>query len=352
MISDSATLFSGFGGADLGLAMAGIKPIWGIEYDQKIQSVAVQNRLPILHRDVITMDYTSLQTPGWLHMSPPCVRASVAACGQDESSLDLMIADGCIRAIQELRPPWISLENVYGYETFESFRKIVIALRSEGYAVEWWRLNSADYGVPQTRKRLILLASRVSRPIKPAATHIRRHESEQLSMFPLPKWANWFDAIYDLIPTLTKTNPADWQIRKLKGTRYDTSMIIDSRQGSEDFGSRPRSKDDPIFTISAGQHMPIAFICNGTTNNNGQKLTVLNHDQPVFTVTKSTTTKQIINKWHGQWLRCSTRCIARFQTFPDSYQLPQLNKLAATGIGNAVPPIFMREIIRNQGVNL
>jgi DNA (cytosine-5)-methyltransferase 1 len=38
------------------------------------------------------------------------------------------------------------------------------------------------------------------------------------------------------------------------------------------------------------------------------------------------------------------RCLARFQSFPDWYELPAKRTLAATGIGNAVPPLLMQRI--------
>lgn len=40
----------------------------------------------------------------------------------------------------------------------------------------------------------------------------------------------------------------------------------------------------------------------------------------------------------------TTRALARFQSFPDWYQLPDNNSLACKGIGNAVPPLFMEKM--------
>lgn len=57
MIMDAMTLFGGGGGADLGLHAAGVPSIAGIEYDDRIASVARSNGLPMITADVCEVDF-------------------------------------------------------------------------------------------------------------------------------------------------------------------------------------------------------------------------------------------------------------------------------------------------------
>lgn len=63
------------------------------------------------------------------------------------------------------------MENVPGLEHHDIFREFVRALRGEGYSVEWSVLECARYGIPQRRRRLVLVASRVGEVRLPEPTH-------------------------------------------------------------------------------------------------------------------------------------------------------------------------------------
>ena len=47
----------------------------------------------------------------------------------------------------------------------------------------------------------------------------------------------------------------------------------------------------------------------------------------------------------GRVVAMTPRCLARFQSFPDSYELPESKTLAAKGIGNAVAPLMYQRIL-------
>lgn len=354
-----ASLFTGFGGAELGAKLAGLSCIWGIENDPAIADVAQQNGLTVICADVCKVDYTQLERPDWLHMSTPCTRASIANEDRGETVLDLYLARACIRAIRTLQPDYVSLENVALYEHFRSFKRIVAALRTAGYRVIWDRLNTADYGVPQTRKRLIMIASRVDFPVMPQRTHFekpgRAAGMGQMSMldtaWQAPARLGWYDAIRDLIPGLKTCAPAQWQLDRIKGTEFEHSLIVTPQNAGQEWGRGYRRADEPYFTVATKREYPRAFIVNGYGGGNNSRVTILDQDQPIFTVMGQSTGKQAIRAFAGRWVQCDPRCIARFQTFPDSYVLPPVRKLAALGIGNAIPPVFMQAIINAQGVN-
>lgn len=394
---------------------SGLKHLWGVEFNPAIAAVAELNGFASIVARVQDVDYSSLQAPYWLHMSPPCTNASNANTKGGETELDIEIAEGCIRAIRTLRPPVVSLENVLPYRKFEAFKMICGALREEGYLVEWWSLLAADYGVPQTRRRLFLVASCVRKPQRPTQTHEKRGKATgQLSLFdpPLP-WVGWYEAIEDLVDALPEDEFAPWQVERLPAGLRETMLI--GLQG-HDGGITRVSSNTPAFTITANdKQAPIrAFIVRGDntgqqrgkgyrgdiepsqtvgangaaprafllmTGNtqiakptgtgikqpdepantitvasvharaflvpggNGSNNTLLAADEPAMSVSgpKSTLTARACAG--GRVVRMTPRCLARFQSIPDSYRLPDSPGLACMIIGNAVPPKMAKVLV-------
>lgn len=179
--------FSGGGLATVGAQQAGLVPVFGVEYDADIANVYAHNlgkRVKIA--DVCEVDPLDLPPVDWFHASPPCINASIAKTDGGETGGDMALARAVIRYVTTHRPPFVSIENVWGYRKFDAFLLIVRALQDAGYAADYWHLNAADYGVPQTRKRLILVARRDGkRPRRPSPTHYD-DTSGQLDMLRAP----------------------------------------------------------------------------------------------------------------------------------------------------------------------
>lgn len=375
-MKDIISLFGGGGGADVGAQQAGYSHTLSIEYDAKIAGVAEMNGFTTMVSDVCAVDFTALAAPYWLHMSPPCTRASQANANAEESPLDQALANACILAIRTLRPRRISLENVWGYRTFAAFRSILAALVAEGYAVDYWHLNAADYGVPQTRKRLMLVASLDHQPRRPPATHTeRRPDADQFAMFDavLPPWRDWYAAIEDLIPELPDSQFAPWQLERLP-KELKQSMLIGLNKSEyspggvtltgqhdpaftvtqqatrlrafvvhpTDMRTMPtRDEADPMFTIVAGGDVgrnnmftPRAFIIDGA-NNNPPRASV----NPAPTVAGYSDRSRA---YVGRVVKMTPRCLARFNGLADSYRLPASNTLACKVLGNMHMPAIQR----------
>lgn len=246
-----ASLFSGGDLAGVGARMAGLTPIWGIEYDLEIAAIAELNGTQIIVSKVQDADFSQLESPDWLHMSPPCINASVAKTDAGEAPEDIEMAQGCIRAIRRFKSPYVSLENVWGYRNFESFQLIYAALMELGYQIRFWHLCSADFGVAQTRKRLILVASLKGTPKRPEQTH---SQDGHVGFFEtMPKWIGWYEAIEDLIPSLPESAFAEWQLIRLQ-ENIGTQMVGGGNTNKEIIDSPSRSAGDPMFTVST--HSP------------------------------------------------------------------------------------------------
>lgn len=154
-----ASMFSGAGLADLGCAAAGYQPVAAVECSEEIAQVYVANLGDhCLCARVEDVDYRPWSGIDMAWCSPACIRASVANQSAGEAEADHTAAEAVSRMIVQARPRFFVLENVSGYASFRSFALILETLRVCGYAVAYEVVNSADYGVPQTRRRLILRA--------------------------------------------------------------------------------------------------------------------------------------------------------------------------------------------------
>lgn len=279
-----ASLFTGGRGYDIGAEAAGLRTIWGVEANAKIAAVAERNiSAPCLVARVEEVDYSALEVPYLLHASPECTRASQANSAGGESELDLAMAGGVVSALRTLRPRVFTLENVYPYRCFQSFQNILAALDELGYAHAYWHLNSADFGVPQTRKRLVLIASRDFQPVRPPATHRKGGD-----MVHLP-WNGWYSAIADIIHTFPDTEPAPWQEKNLPREIRDSMLLSPAMARG---GVVTRSKEEPAVTICAADINQLPVRAYIVANNNSQDqhgnsygTTVRPADEPMLSVT-------------------------------------------------------------------
>lgn len=378
MNKTTASLLTGGGLFDLGAMAAGFKHLWGIEIEPDIAAVANRNGINTITGDVATFDYTSLERPYHLHASPVCVNASVAS-QVGECEQDILIADGIIRALEQLQPVTFTLENVWSYRDFQAFKNILACLHRNGYAIDYWHINAADYGVPQTRKRLILMAQRGIHPRRPAPTHAEAGDPHQLSFVDaLPAWVGWYRAIEDLLPELPESQFADWQMERLPDTEMEfllgqgersmpkpvtmpsNTITGDSNQtgvraflmrgdnASQDSKHLVRRSDRPAHTVvnSHKSGYPRAFVVDCQNNNGDSGLTIRQNNEPVFTITANRN-KQTIRAWldRGRIVSMTPRALARLQSILDDYELPDTNGLACKIVGNAVPPLLARRIM-------
>lgn len=192
---DAVDLFAGPGGWDEGARMIGLRTV-GLEWDDAACQTAVAAGHPRIRCDVAAYPTEPFQGIPGLIASPPCQAWSMA--GKRKGELDRAnchrqadrMAEGddstawtewedersplvCqpVRWVRDLRPEWVALEEVPAVlGLWEHFARI---FRGWGYSAWVGVLNAADYGVPQTRQRVILMASRASVAQPPEPTHSR-----------------------------------------------------------------------------------------------------------------------------------------------------------------------------------
>lgn len=375
--------FAGFGGFSLALREADFDVI-EIELNPLIAEVNRVNGGNVITGDFLDIDPADYVGYWLAQFSPPCTRISIANAKGSEAEIDLMLARKMCEFIRVARPRYFVLENVTQYQQSLSWLNIWYTLRECGYGVDAWNLNTADYGVPQSRRRMIVIARRDGRqPAKPWQTH-----SKNGDMFTRP-WMNWYDAVEDLISGLDRSEFANWQNKwlpekyrsfiigngsrsrpKLANQPADTitanhnqlrlkAFIVDgaNSRGYGRTGPTVRHADQPMFTVTASalekNSPPKAFVIGGQyqTLNNGRPRTVQNKDasEPIWTIVASENfdTRAYLAEGGGCTVVMNIRALARFQGFPDWFRFPDDRRLVCRGIGNALPPPLGAAIIRS-----
>lgn len=165
-------LFAGMGGWSCAAAARDLDEI-GIEYDEMACRTAVAGGHRRLMADVATFPFEQLagRVVGII-ASPPCTDWSMSGkrAGLDgETGALVLEVDRWVRALQ---PRWVACEQVP--PAVHWWNRFAHEWSTElGYSTWSGVLNSADYGVPQTRERAILIASRDRRVGPPPATHAK-----------------------------------------------------------------------------------------------------------------------------------------------------------------------------------
>jgi DNA (cytosine-5)-methyltransferase 1 len=96
--------------------------------------------------------------------SPECTNHSVAKGNAPRSEESKRSANYILNYVNDLEPKWIVLENVVQMRDWHGYDPLIDRLHRMGYGVTPQVLDSADFGVPQTRRRLFLLCQRGAAP--------------------------------------------------------------------------------------------------------------------------------------------------------------------------------------------
>lgn len=178
-------LFCGAGGLSYGFKSYSIKVAAGIDVDEGCRFPYEKNiEAPFLRRDVGSL--TASEVNNLFDKNKKRVLVGCAPC-QPFSTYNQKNKDPKWRLlgifgklICSVRPDVVSMENVPRLLTFKDgavFEKFVDCLKSVDYHVVWDVLYGPDFGLAQTRSRLVLLASRLGEISLPKPTHKKRHRT-------------------------------------------------------------------------------------------------------------------------------------------------------------------------------
>lgn len=331
-------LFCGCGGMTHGLMQAGISVNAGIDSDAKVEYAYTYNNpgATFLRWDVTDTSsrrIAELFTPGKYRLlvgCAPCQPFSSLTYGIDNHhARDLLDYFGGF--VADIRPELVAMENVPGLAKRGRpvFDRFVTALKRSSYHIDWRVVRCCEYGVPQLRKRLILLASRLGEIKVPDGRY--RHPSQ---------WGTVRQTIGSLRPLQAgEQDPCD----PMHVTPQLSPLNLDRiRATRHDGGSRKDWPERLVFQC----HRRLSQSGGGYQNVGGRMW----WDRPAPTITTSCLRINSGRYGHPEQDRSiSFREAALLQSFPHSYQFWPLNQRLNRGavsrmIGNAVPPKLAREI--------
>lgn len=333
-------LFCGAGGLSYGFHQEGFTVVAGIDADEGCRHAFEANiRAPFLRRDVSALTGLELRKlfldrrHSVLVGCAPCQPFSTYNQKNDDPNWKLLQDFG--RLICESEPDIVSMENVPRLLNFREgavFGTFTDTLRSAGYDVVFDVLYGPDYGLAQTRSRLVLLASRLGRISLPEPTHPNDHRTVEMEIGKLPALTAGDSDRNDRLHRASRLSPTNLErIRASKpgGTWRDWPEQLIAKCHKEDAGRG--------YSAVYGRISP---------------------DRPAPTITT-----QFYGFGNGRFGHphqdrgLSLREGAMLQGFPPDYQFvpegePISFKNVGKMIGNAVPVPLARAIARSVGEHI
>lgn len=341
-------LFAGPGGWSEGLRRLTGRRAIGIETDPDAVATRRAAGHLTLRADVSALDPATFRRAEGLIASPPCTAFSDAGKRKGRRWLPALVAairaeQWELRALRQLdqtiwlpleigrwveviRPRWVALEQVPpALELWEAYAEV---LRRWGYHVWCGTLRAEQYGVPQTRVRAFLLASR-ERPVgPPPPTHSRYYSREPGRLDPgVKKWVSMVEAL-GLVEGAVNTG-RDW---KKGGTRADAQTIgLDAPSPSVTHQANAWWFVRPATTITRDPRVfpPGDHIANDGRDNSRM-------------VGRSETK-----------IRLTIEQAAILQSFPADYPFVGSKTSKFRQVGNAVPPLLaaavLAQVVSNVG---
>jgi DNA (cytosine-5)-methyltransferase 1 len=322
MIFFAIDFFSGAGGLTEGMHQAGFVTKAAIEINSDAVRAYQMNhkKTIVIQKDIRKVKVSEIKKilkgkP--LHLlagCPPCQGFSSVRRlnrGNVQDDRNNLIFE-YLRFVKELRPLTIMMENVAGLKKYYRFKELVSELEDIGYKIKVDVVNVKDYGVPQRRRRLVMVGSRLG------TIEIAKGNNERITVR---------DTIEKLEPT-SKTKDELHKIFPKHSDRILKRIMLTPKNGGS-WKDLPKSY---ILECHIGDHV-------GFNDIYGR----LRWDDYSTTITGG-----CLNPSKGRFLHptknrtITAREAALLQSFPVDYKFPtdiRKDSLALL-IGNALPPKF------------
>jgi len=325
--------FSGCGGTSVGFQEAGLSIAGAIDHDMD-SADSFQENFPyatVLNRDIRTVSIDEVES-----ISPAGVRlfSGCAPCqpfsrqNKNRSPADprRTLLHEFQKFIIALRPELVVVENVPGLQKptkdapLDSF---LGALADQGYEAELSILRALEFGVPQERKRLVVVASRIGKPVLPKSTHVVTKRPARTVRKTIGHLRPLDDGAVD------KFDP-DHASMRLSPTNKD--RIRATPEGGD--------RRDWDRTLLSDCHL----VHGGHTDAYGRMW----WDRPASGLTTRCLSYSNGRFGHPEQDRAiSLREAALIQTFPASFRFKGSLTSRGRQVGNAVPPLLAKRIAQS-----
>jgi len=344
-------LFSGAGGLSIGLEKAGFEVVLANEIEKDFAKTFQINHphCAVLCKDIHDVDFRKeIEHLGVLQVDllsggPPCQGFSTVGSKNERDPRNSLFLE-YLRAVRELNPNYVIFENVAGFKSMyegKAYKALVEELGSLGYDTNSAILEASDFGLPQVRKRTIVIGWKRSLPpvSLPTPTH-----SASPNLFGGKEKSSLMDAISDLpelgIGDQSEEYASDPQNAYQKELRKGVEKL--SEHNSSKYGAKMQEILSLIPEGGSVNDLPARLRPKNTFSNTYARL-LPNRPSPTITRNFGTpSSSRCVHPYQNRAL--STREGARLQGFPDDYIFVGSKTSKNLQIGNAVPPIFGKVI--------
>lgn len=396
---DVIDLFSGPDGWGTGFRQTGSPlSVLGIEIEPNARETAMANGHKTILQDIATLEPQHYGHTGELKgliASPPCQGFSTAGKGKGREDADRLIAgiaeigegyepddviatlhkdmadDRSVLALEplrwaiSLRPEWTVWEQVPA--VLPIWEACAAVLRDEGYSVWVGKMNSERYGVPQTRTRAILIASRTKQAAEPKATHSKYYSREPDRIDPgVSKWVSMAEALGwtdGVVGFPRKSDGKDeimidgqaYRARDMRETGRPSQVITEKDRSwqyvngdlrppeyfvhTSGHRHRPRREDGSLLVREGDLdyyiRIPTDRPSPTLTGSDGAKW---DNAQPVSEISYRTTEETVSH-------RVTVQEAAILQSFPADYVWCGSKTSQFQQCGNAIPPLLAQRIL-------
>lgn len=337
-------LFAGVGGLSLGFEMGGFDILLANEFDQSIATAYKENHKST---NVVVGDITSLDLSKVFGEyvnkidvvigGPPCQGFSQKGKRKTINDERNFLFKHYVEVVKFVKPKYFVMENVPNLLTAEKgffLNEIKGLFKGYGYSIRYGILNAADYGVPQNRRRAIIIGKYLATPPE----------------LPLPckqKVTIW-DAISDLAYLESGEGEFEQEYRNSPKSDYEKKM----RKGSKILYNHMATKHSALalerlslIPPNAGKEvLPKEHITKSVYSGTWSRM---KQNDVAVTITTRFDTPSSGKFTHPFLNRAITvREAARLQSFPDTFKFIGSKMSQMKQVGNAVPPLLARKIAR------
>ena len=339
-------LFAGVGGLSLGFEQMGFDVVLANEYDKSIAQAYIKNRK---NPNMIIEDITKLpihdtfkQFKGTVDLcvgGPPCQGYSQKGQRKTINDPRNFLFKYFVEVVKEVSPRYFVMENVPNLLTAENgyFQNELTTMFTElGYIINAQVLCAADYGVPQSRHRAVIIGKKAgSSPVA------------------MPKTSKIKTTIWDAISDLNYLNSGE-------GTEISEYRCTPE----SDYQELLRKGSTALFNHIATNHAKVALERMAMIHKKGGKEYLpaehitksiysgtwerMDADDISVTITTRFDTPASGKFMHPYLNRAITvREAARIQSFPDTFRFYGTKTSQMKQVGNAVPPLLAQAIAKS-----
>lgn len=385
------SLFSGCGGMDLGFKQAGFEIIWANDFFRDAVNTYRKN----IGDHIVLGDITEIPSsqipddPDVILGGFPCQGFSIANSKKHPNDQRNFLYKEMVRIVKDKRPKFFVAENVRGMTSLmdgQFIKNIISDFRDAGYHLDYKLLNMINYGVPQTRERVIIIGNRIgTKNTFPKETHgykkgLKTPATTKETIGHLCKVHTREEPVKVKDPKTGKEKTVynHWAKTKIDdefwGRKYDVDQFeicdyLKYWRNKKGYGTK--QIDDMFGTSYTAGHWFRKDNNSGSIPNPDDwwKLKEIlgfddKYDKRVTTMEIKKITYETslrINNWEepndtiiatGSEIhpkaprRLSARECAIIQTFPDSFKFTGKIDAIHTQIGNAVPVLFAKKVAK------